>query len=178
MQRRVDYEPSQFLDALRPTPQRLENLVYVLLSMFIKNVREDDEPNPEDDVTIPELVEQSVWKYGQLPSFADELTLSVTLALGNPPWNGRPDLLPRGLADELQKHVLSLWNLKALGSNTSRRREETVTETTFNWAWELLPGGRFQPYVIRIHDGQVEVDHSSRTWVSHISSKASVPGLC
>jgi hypothetical protein len=171
MQRQVNYEPSELLDVLRPTPQRLENLVYVLLSMFIKNVREDDETNPE-------LVEQDIWKYGDLPSFADKLTLSVTLALGNPPWNGRPTLLSRGLADELQKHVLSLWNLKAMIRDIYERLEETVTETTLNWAWGMPPGGLFQHHVIRTHDGQVEVDGATQFWVSHISSKVSVPGPC
>jgi hypothetical protein len=167
MQRQFHLGPSLLRDDLPPTPRTLRNLVHVLLVIFIKNV--------PSDVLNARLVERDFWKSIHLPSFANKLMLLVPPPLGNPPWDGHPAILPRGLADELQEHILSNWSLEAV---TLPGQLDGLEHTRFSWHWKLPPGVQLDVYAIRIENAMVGcVEKKEDSVVCDVNSKASVPDL-
>lgn len=123
----------RWLAEFQPTPPKLQNLVDVLLSMFIRG-------NTPLDMKIA----------AQLPSFADKLTLRLSM-----PPDGVKEVTPGITSPEsaakLREHVSSptLWSLQV--------NIDAFSGSNFWWSWLVpSPDGEFRRLYVRAVDDEID----------------------
>jgi hypothetical protein len=137
-----------WIEDFRPTSAKLQNLVDVLLSMFIRD---------KDGHAMLGSTQFDMEIVAALPSFANELTLRLSV----PPKEVKPGSMLPELAAKLRGHISSptLWS-----SNTN-----VPAPAPHSWFWEVPSGGgELRQFTVQAHDDQIRWIENDDRWYSHV----------